>query len=203
MDPRKYYSENARVCAKWQWNARDFVTGLHDRRSRECNPITPVECVSLSFRTHPCVLAFITYILCTHAIEMALVYWIYHKKVIRSYIFFKFAICSIALLSLGETCHLKGRDMVTVWRTVLLLSCYDCGSTHQHYDATRFEYVLWRRTIHKWVMNIHYQNLNRPRAIWWTWSAPPRNNGSCVIILLIWLCNSIEKYLVAFFWNLW
>ena len=67
------YSENARVCAKWQWNARDCVTGLHDRRSRECNPVTPVECVSLSFRTQPCVLAFITYILCTHGIAMALV----------------------------------------------------------------------------------------------------------------------------------
>ena len=26
------YSENTRVCAKWQWNARDCVTGLHDRR---------------------------------------------------------------------------------------------------------------------------------------------------------------------------
>ena len=51
------YSEKARVCAKWQWNARDCVTGLHDRRSRECNPVTPVEGVSLSFRTHPCVLA--------------------------------------------------------------------------------------------------------------------------------------------------
>ena len=36
------------------------------------------------------------------------------KKVTRNYIFFKFAICSIALLSLGETCHLKGHDMVTV-----------------------------------------------------------------------------------------
>ena len=53
-----HYSENARVCAKWQWNARDCATGLHDRRSRECNPVTPVECVSLSFRTHPCVLVF-------------------------------------------------------------------------------------------------------------------------------------------------
>ena len=30
----RLYSENARVCAKWQWNARDCVTGLHDRRSR-------------------------------------------------------------------------------------------------------------------------------------------------------------------------
>ena len=47
-----YYSENARVCAKWHWNARDCVTGLLDRRSRECNPVTPVESVSLSFRTH-------------------------------------------------------------------------------------------------------------------------------------------------------
>ena len=67
------YSENARVCAKWQWNARDCVTGLHNRRSRECNPVTPVECVSLSFRTHTCVLTFITYIMCTNGIEMALV----------------------------------------------------------------------------------------------------------------------------------
>ena len=32
-----------------------------------------VSCVSLSFRTHPCVLAFITYILCTNGIEMAFV----------------------------------------------------------------------------------------------------------------------------------
>ena len=56
------YSEDARVCAKWQWNSWDC---------RSCNPVTPVECVSLSFRTHPCVLAFITYIFCTNGIEMA------------------------------------------------------------------------------------------------------------------------------------
>ena len=67
------------------------------------------------------------------------------------------AICSIALLILGETCHLKGRDMVTVWRTVLLLSGYNCDSTHQHYDVTQFEYVLWRHTMHEWVMNIYYK----------------------------------------------
>ena len=67
------------------------------------------------------------------------------------------AICSIALLILGETCHLKGRDRVTVWRTVLLLSRYYCDSTHQHYDVTQFEYVLWRHTMHGWVMNIHYK----------------------------------------------
>ena len=69
----------------------------------------------------------------------------------------KFAICSIVLLSLGETCRLKVRDMVTVWRTLLLLSCYDWDSTHQHYDVTRFKCVLWRRTMHEWVMNNHYQ----------------------------------------------
>ena len=83
----------------------------------------------------------------------------------QSCIFFKFAICSIALLNLGETCHLKGRGMVTVWCTVLLLCCYDCESTQQHYDITLLEYVLWRHTMHEWVMNIHYQNMNRPRAI--------------------------------------
>ena len=67
------------------------------------------------------------------------------------------AICSIALLILGETCHLKGRDMVTVWRTVLLLSGYYCDSTHQHYHVTQFEYVLWCNTMHEWVMDIHYE----------------------------------------------
>ena len=57
-----YHYENARVCAKWQWNARYRATVLYDRRS-----------VSLSPRTHPGVLAFITYILCPKGIEMALV----------------------------------------------------------------------------------------------------------------------------------
>ena len=57
------YSENARVCAKWQW-------------SRECNPGTPVECVSLSVRTQPCVLAFITYIFCTNGIQISFGQWI-------------------------------------------------------------------------------------------------------------------------------
>ena len=79
------------------------------------------------------------------------------KKLLVVTHFFKFAICSIALLNLGETCHLKGRDMVTVWRTLLLLSCHDCDSTRQRFDVTRSEYVLWRRTMHEWVMNIHYQ----------------------------------------------
>ena len=86
IDPKRtegggFYSQNAQGCAKWQWNARDCVTGLHNRRSRECNPVTSVECVSLSFPTPPCILAFITYILWTDGIAMALVYWIWHNKV--------------------------------------------------------------------------------------------------------------------------
>ena len=59
-------------------------------------------------------------------------------------------------MNFGETCHLKRCDMVTAW-TMLLLCCYNCDSTQQHYDFTQFEYVLWRHTIHEWVMNIHYQ----------------------------------------------
>ena len=157
-------SQNARGCAKWQWNARDCVTGLHDRRSRECNPVTSVECVLLSFRTPPCVLAFITYLLWTDGIAMALVYWICHNKVAY---FFKFAICSIALLNLGETCHLMGRGMVTVWCTVLLLCCCDCESTQQYYDITLLDYILWRHTMHEWVMNIHYQNIIRTPSKQW------------------------------------
>ena len=44
-------SENARVCAKWQWYARDWCYWIAVQSSNT------VSCVSLSFRTHPCVLA--------------------------------------------------------------------------------------------------------------------------------------------------
>ena len=44
-------SENARVCAKWQWNALDWCYWIAVQSSNT------VACVSLSFRTHPCVLA--------------------------------------------------------------------------------------------------------------------------------------------------
>ena len=47
--------------------------------------------------------------------------------------------------------------MVTVWWTVLLLNGNYCDSTHQHYDVTQFEYILWRHTMHEWVMNLHYK----------------------------------------------
>ena len=84
-----FYSENAWVCAKWQWNPWDCVTGLHDQESWESNPVTQVFCVSLYFRSHPCVLAFITQILCINGIEMTFVWIIYYGL---HYIFFKFAI---------------------------------------------------------------------------------------------------------------
>ena len=83
------------------------------------------------------------------------------------------------LLSLGETCHLKGSDMVTVWRTVLLLSCYDCDIMYQHYDVTWFEYVLWRRTMHEWVMNSHYQNMNHPMRFINMTCTPSKQWGVC------------------------
>ena len=107
-----------------------------------------------SFRTHPCVPAFITHILCINGIEMIVVWLIWYT---RRHIFFKFAICFIALMNLGETCHLKRHDLVTVWRTILLLCCYHCDCMQQHNDVTQFEYVLRRHTMHEWVMNIHYK----------------------------------------------
>ena len=74
------------------------------------DPVTPIECVSLSFRTHPCVLAFITHILCINGIEMTFVWLIWYTL---RYIF-QIAICFIASMNLGETCNLKRRDLVTV-----------------------------------------------------------------------------------------
>ena len=128
------YGENPWVCAKWQWNARDCVNGLHDRLSPECNPVTPFECVSLSFRTHPCVLAFIIHLLYINGSEMTFVWLIW---CILLYVFFNFAICFIVLMNLGETCHLQRRDLVT-WRTMLLVYCYYCNCMQQHYDVSQF-----------------------------------------------------------------
>ena len=79
----------------------------------------------------------------------------------QSYLFFKYAICSIVLLNLGETCHLKGRDILMLWRTLLLLRWYDCSALWRHAVWTRI--VTW----HNAWMGYEYSlpNLNRPRAI--------------------------------------
>ena len=162
------------MCAKCQWHAQDCFTGLHDRRSRECNPVTPVECVSLAFRTHPCVLAFITHILCISGIEMALVWLIWYTF---RYVFFKFVIFLIASMNLGETCHLKSNDVVMEWRTMLLLCCYHCDrimtsrSLNTYCDVTQCMNGLW----------IFITKIESPKGDSQTWSSPPRNNGACVI----------------------
>ena len=50
-------SENVQVCAKWQWNALDWCYWIALPASPVVQPSNTVSCVSLSFRTHPCVFA--------------------------------------------------------------------------------------------------------------------------------------------------
>ena len=50
-------SENARVCAKCQWNALDWCYWIALPASPVLQSSNTVSCVSLSFRAHPCVLA--------------------------------------------------------------------------------------------------------------------------------------------------
>ena len=49
--------ENARVCAKWQWNVLDWCYWIALPASLVVHSSNTLSCVSLSFRTHPCVLA--------------------------------------------------------------------------------------------------------------------------------------------------
>ena len=49
-------SENARVCAKWQWNALDWYYWIALPALPVMQSSNTVSCVSMSFRTHPCVL---------------------------------------------------------------------------------------------------------------------------------------------------
>ena len=37
----------------------------------------------------------------------------------------------------------------TIIVMMLLLCCYDCDSTQQHYDSTEIEYILWHHTMHE------------------------------------------------------
>ena len=75
----------------------------------------------------------------------------------------------------------------------------DC--MQQHYDITQFEYILWRHTMHEWVINIHYKiKLESPKGDSQTQSSPPRNNGACVIILknstigfIIFICHTVSS----------
>ena len=60
------YGKNSQVCAKWQWNARDCVTGLHDHRSQKRNSVTSWVHFSHFALTHVC--SFLSH---TYRIEMA------------------------------------------------------------------------------------------------------------------------------------
>ena len=144
------------------------------RLCRSCNPVTPVECVSLTFRTHPCVLAFITHISCINGIEMALV-WLID------------ILCVIYIFSILNLLHcldeswwnmpFKGDDAVAMLLSLWL------------HAAALWRHTVWTRivTSHNAWMGYEYSlpNLNRPRAIHHNpmhKSSPPRNNGACVII---------------------
>ena len=48
------------MCAKWQWNALDWCYWIALPASPVVQSSNTVACVSLSFRTHPCVLAIKT-----------------------------------------------------------------------------------------------------------------------------------------------
>ena len=49
-------NENARMCAKWQWNALDWCYWIALPTSPVVQSSNTVSCVSLSFRIYPCIL---------------------------------------------------------------------------------------------------------------------------------------------------
>ena len=75
----------------------------------------------------------------------------------QSYLFLKFAVCSIALLNL----NLKGRGMVALRRTLSLLRRCNCSALWCHAVWTRT--VLWHNA---WIgYKYSLPSLNRSRAI--------------------------------------
>ena len=60
-------SENARVCAKWQWNALDWCYWIALPASPVVQSSNTVSCVSLSFHTHPCVIDIKYVFICSWA----------------------------------------------------------------------------------------------------------------------------------------
>ena len=90
------------------------------------------------------------------------------------WLFFKCAIGSIVLLNLGETYHLKGHDMVMLWCTLLLLSWYDCMTSHglnTYCDTTQCMNGLWifitNYMNHPRVIHIHKQHLLKTMGCVW------------------------------------
>ena len=54
-------SENVRVRTKWQWNALDWCYWIAFPASPVMQSSNTVWCISLSFRTHPCVLDILSH----------------------------------------------------------------------------------------------------------------------------------------------
>ena len=152
-----FYSENARVCAKWQWNARDTSRVRHQSSAFHCHFAHP-RAFSLSSHTYSVPTEF---------------WWIFNTKKLLVVTYFsnsqfvpsQFVPSQFVPSSLGETCHLKGGDMVTVWQTVLFQSCY---RLRQHASAL-WRHAVWIRIVpsHNTWMGYEYSlpNMNRPRAI--------------------------------------
>ena len=87
--------------------------------ARNTNPVTTVECISLSIRAYPGALTFITHILCINRTKITFV-WL--DLVYFCYIFFNFAIFFMPfMINVSETRHSKTRGILTFWQGVFLL----------------------------------------------------------------------------------
>ena len=113
------YSENTRVCAKWQWNTH-----------RAFSLLSHTYCVQTEFRWR-----------------------LPNEFDTRLRLFFNLQFVPLRCWILVN--HAIYRD-ATWWRCGVRYCCY-ADTIVQHYDVKRFEYVLWLNTIHRWVMNLHYQ----------------------------------------------
>ena len=82
-------SENARVCAKWQWNALDWYYWIALPASPVVQSSNTVSCVSLSFRTHPCVLAIYSHLMTSLYIKKA-IHQIFTTKLTEHLLFASF-----------------------------------------------------------------------------------------------------------------
>ena len=145
------------------------------KRARLCywiaRPAKPGVQSSNTSRVHftviyPCVLAFITHISCINGIEMTLVWLIWYT--LRN-IFFKFAICFIALMNLGETCHLKRR---ATWKrcggrcccyvVTIVNACSSImtsRSLNTHCDITQCMNGLWIFITKTWIAQGRFTNI--------------------------------------------
>ena len=127
------YSENARVCAKWLWNAQGcYWIPRPTKPGVQSSKTGRVRFTVISHTPGRSRFYHIHIVSKRNWDGTCLMNWTQ-----QSYFFFKFAFCSIVLLNFGETCHLKGRVMVTLWRTLLFIRWYDCSELWRHAVWTR------------------------------------------------------------------